>query len=296
MTDDLKASYARCQSIARRAAGNFYYSFLLLSREKRRAMCALYAFLRHTDDLGDSADPVETRRVELAAWRQSLAAACEGRFDSPILPALVDTVSRYSIPREYLDECIDGVEMDLTDRTYQSFADLEGYCYKVASVVGLACIHIWGFRDRAAIAPAGRLGVAFQLTNILRDLQEDALRGRVYLPQEDLRRFGYSRQDVLAGNRNAPFKALMAFEIARAENLYREAHALEPMLARDSRAAFRAMVGIYRGLLEEIKRRDGDVFSARVSLSAWRKASLALRSVFSPAPVESVGPTGAARR
>jgi phytoene synthase len=296
MSDDLKASYAHCQAIARRAAGNFFYSFLLLPREKRRAMCALYAFLRHTDDLGDSAEPVETRRAQLLAWRESLAAACAGRSDGSILPALVDTAARYHIPHEYLHACIDGVEMDLSDRTYETFADLQGYCYKVASVVGLACIHIWGFRGDAAIEPACRLGVAFQLTNILRDLKEDAERGRVYLPQEELRRFGYTRDELLAGIRNAPFAALMNFEIARTEDFYRDGLALEPFLSRDSRAAFRAMAGIYRGLLEEIKRRDGDVFSSRVSLSTWRKASLALRSVFSRSPVAvSVGSAGVQR-
>ena len=206
MTGSLQASYAHCQTLTRQAARNFFYSFLVLPRGKRRAMCALYAFLRETDDIGDSDKPLEVRRAELGAWRESLAAAVAGHAQPPILPALVDTVSRYQIPPQYLYDCIDGVEMDLSDRSYETFADLEAYCYKVASAVGLACIHIWGFRDSSAIEPACQLGVAFQLTNILRDLKEDAQRGRVYLPQEDLRRFNYSREDLFAGRARRAFR------------------------------------------------------------------------------------------
>jgi len=314
MSVQLKASYARCQSVSRRAAGNFYYSFLVLPRDKRRAMCALYAFLRHTDDLGDSAEPAEARRAKLSAWRESLAAAFDGKHpsaewlgmstaqppgqhntsdessDAAILPAVVDMVTRYHIPREYLYDAIDGVTMDLTDRTYETFAALEEYCYKVASVVGLACIHIWGFTDRAAIEPARRLGVAFQLTNILRDLKEDAERGRVYLPQEDLQRAGYTSDDLALGVRDGRFQGLMRFEIARAEELYERGAPLEFLLSRDSRPAFRAMVGIYRGLLDEIKRRDGDVFTSRVRLSAWRKATIAACSLIArPAAMTRLG-------
>ncbi|HEY4308975.1 MAG TPA: phytoene/squalene synthase family protein [Pirellulales bacterium] len=292
MTATLEASYAYCRDIARRGAGNFYYSFLLLPSAKRRAMCALYAFLRATDDVGDSNKTLAIRREELTAWRYSLSEAFAGRHNAIMMPALLDTASRYEIPHEYLFDCIDGVEMDLAERTYQTFADLEDYCYHVASVVGLACIHIWGFSDRAALAPARRLGIAFQLTNILRDLKEDAERGRVYLPQEDLQRFNYSRQDIERGVRNSQFRELMRFEIARAEELYKSAIELEPYLSRDSRAALRAMVGIYGSLLGEIKRRDGDVFSERVRLSSWRKVAIAARSLL---PRSVPAPTSAAR-
>jgi len=236
-------------------------------------------FPRRTDDLGDSSKPAEARGEELAAWRRSLGSAFEGHYDFLILPALVDTVARYAIPREYLFDAIAGVEMDQTECTYETFAELERYCYKVASVVGLACIHIWGFNDPAAIEPAAHLGVAFQLTNILRDLKEDVERGRVYLPQEDLRRFGYARGDLASGVRDCRFQALMQFEIARAEDFYERGAALEQYLARDSQAAFHAMVGIYRGVLEEIKRRDGDVFTSRVELGTWRKISIAAWSL-----------------
>jgi phytoene synthase len=294
MSADLPASYAHCQLLARQAAGNFFYSFLVLPRAKRRAMCALYAFLRHTDDLGDSTKPVETRRAELADWRHSLEDAFQGRYDSPILPALVDAVARHAIRREYLFEAIDGVEMDQAERSYETFAELERYCYKVASVVGLACIHIWGFSDSAAIDPATNLGIAFQLTNILRDLKEDVLHGRVYLPQEDLRRFEYTADDLARGVRDGRFQALMQFEIARAEDFYRRGAPLEKYLARDSQAAFRAMVGIYRAVLDEIKRRDGDVFTSRVELATWRKIAIAISALLArPGWARSVALGGA---
>ncbi|HVU89742.1 MAG TPA: phytoene/squalene synthase family protein [Pirellulales bacterium] len=279
MTADLASSYAHCQSIARRAAGNFYYSFLVLPRAKRRAMCALYTFLRATDDLGDSDRPLEERRDALAAWRRELTGALAGASDSPIWPALVHTIESHDIPHEYLYDCITGVEMDLDGREYETFTDLENYCYHVASVVGLACIHIWGFNDPAALEPARRLGVAFQLTNILRDLKEDAERGRLYLPREDLRRFGYTPEQLAAGEQDSSFRELMDFQLARAEEYYRAGAALEPLLSRDSRAALRAMTSIYRGLLREIKRRDGDVFTTRVRLSPWRKAWIAATSL-----------------
>jgi len=280
---EVAASYTQCQALTRRTAGNFYYSFLVLPKVKRRAMCALYAFLRHTDDLGDSQQPVEERRAALSAWRQSLDNALRGRFDSPLLPALADTVARFGIPRQYLHDVLDGVEMDLQERVYDTFAELAEYCYRVASAVGLCCIHIWGFRGAAPLDLATPLGIAFQLTNILRDLKEDSELGRVYLPREDLRRFQYSEEDLAQGLRNAAFAALMRFEIARAEDHYRRGEGLEMHLDRDSRPALRAMVSIYRGLLDEIKRRDGDVFSSRVRLSGWRKATIALRSLLARA-------------
>jgi len=273
----LDDSYAHCCHIARHTATNFYYAFLVLPRAKRLSMCALYAFLRHTDDLGDSAQPVEVRTQALANWRSSLERSLRGEFDAPLFPALADTIARYSIPPSYLHAAIDGVEMDLTHSEYETFDALCDYCHKVASVVGLACIHIWGFRDPAALEPARKCGLAFQLTNILRDLKEDAARGRTYLPLEDLRRFEYTRDDLRQNVRDGRFRALMRFEVARAEALYREAAALEPYLEPDGQAVFGAMVAIYHGLLEEIRLSDGDVFSRRVALSPWRKLRIAAR-------------------
>jgi 15-cis-phytoene synthase len=256
----LTASYAYCRRLARRSASNFYYSFWLLPRPQRSAMHALYAYLRQTDDWGDSNDPVELRRVALARWRRSLERALAGqhdaKFDHPLWPALVDTVRRFEIPADLLYAVIDGVEMDLDRLRYQSFAELWEYCYRVASVVGLACIHIWGYRDEAALEPARQCGLAFQLTNILRDLKEDAQRDRVYLPQED--------------------------EIARTEAFYRQAAQLDYWLEPAGRRIFAAMLATYRGLLAEIKRRDGDVLSDRVRLSWWRRLKITGRGLMPP--------------
>ncbi|HEX7377696.1 MAG TPA: phytoene/squalene synthase family protein [Pirellulales bacterium] len=280
----LSTSYTACRRLARRSARNFYYSFLVLPREKRRAMCALYAFSRLTDDLGDNREPVATRRLALAAWRRSLDRGLRGDFDAPIFPALADTVARYQIPPRYLHELIDGVEMDLNDGHYQTFDELSGYCYKVASVVGLSCIHIWGFRDERAFTPAIQCGIAMQLTNILRDLQEDAACGRVYLPREDLERFGYTAHDLRGGIVDERFRDLMRFEVSRAEELYLAAAELADWLSPDGRAVFGAMTGIYRGLLDEIKRADGDVFGRRIRLTTWRKLRIAGRWLFAGPP------------
>jgi 15-cis-phytoene synthase len=282
MNMSLATSYAHCRQVMRQTATNFHYSFLVLPRAKRRAMYALYAFARLTDDLGDDdlgdrARPLDERRRALADWRRSLERGLRGAFDSPVFPALADTVETYGIPADYLRAIIDGVEMDLDHTSYETFACLNDYCYKVASAVGLCCIHIWGFRDRAAIGPAIACGKAFQMTNILRDLKEDAGRNRAYLPVEDLRRFGYTVDELRRGVVNGSFRQLMRFEIERTEGLYRAAAELDRWLEPDGTLVFRAMTSIYRELLAEIKRVDGDVFTHRIRLTAWRKLRLAGR-------------------
>ncbi len=247
-------------------------------------MCALYAFLRHTDDLADSAAPLVSRQAALAAWRESLFAAIGGHDDDPMFPALADVVRSYAIPIDYLTAAIDGAEMDLTCARYETFEQLEQYCQLVASMVGLACLRIWGCTDRSADPLARRCGVAFQLTNILRDLAEDASRGRVYLPQEDLDRFGYSADDLRAGVRDDRFRRLMRFEIERNERLYAESASLEHWLEPRERGVFGSMTAVYRALLTEIKRRDGDVLTERVRLSSSRKMRIATRFLlFRPA-------------
>ncbi|MBI3840268.1 MAG: phytoene/squalene synthase family protein [Planctomycetia bacterium] len=273
--NELAASYQECQRIARRSASSFYYSFLLLPKRKRLAMCALYAFLRRVDDLGDSFDSVRERRGALEAWRQSLARAMQGVYDDPILPAVGDTIAAFQIPPEYLTEVIDGVEMDLEPCRYETFEQLETYCYRVASVVGLACLRIWGCTITEAQRPARQCGLAFQMTNILRDLKEDAERNRIYFPQQDLDQFGYTADELRAGVRNERFRALMRFEIDRTERLYAEAAQLEQWLEPEGRRAFGSMMAVYRALLAEIKRLDGDVLSRRVRLSGWRKMRIA---------------------
>lgn len=291
MSADLNESFACCRRIARRTGTSFYYSILLLPRSQRRAMCALYAFLRLTDDLGDSelaagdrngvggiqSVPADAawRRDALDRWRVSLERSLEGQFDHPIMPAVADTLVRFAIPREYLHAVIDGVAMDLNEPVFETFADLEVYCHRVAGVVGLACLHIWGFSDARALAPARRCGLAFQLTNILRDLEEDSTRGRSYLPREDLRRFNYPEHDLRRHVYDDRFRRLIRFEIARAEQCYAEAAELANYLQGGGRAMFGAMFDTYSSLLAEIKRRDGDVFSQRVRLSSWRKLRIA---------------------
>ncbi|MDB5350483.1 MAG: phytoene/squalene synthetase [Planctomycetota bacterium] len=282
MDEALRASYKYCGDLSRREAKNFYYSFLLLPPSRRRAMCALYAFLRHTDDLADEPGPAGGKRVALDLWRTDLDAALDGRPDAwPGLPALAHTVGLHSIPRAYLHEVIDGVAMDVEPRRFESFEDLYKYCYRVASAVGLSCIHIWGYRSDGGRAEelAEKCGIALQLTNILRDVREDAKLGRIYLPQEDLIRFGVSPADLEADTPSLAVRALFEFEGRRAYDFYAQAAPLIRLVAPVGRPVLRAIVGIYRALLDEIARRDYDVLACRVSLSSWRKAAITIRSL-----------------
>ncbi len=270
----VRESYAYCAHVAKTQARNFYFSFVVLPPEKRAAMCAIYAFMRYCDDLSDDAGLAD-RRASLEEWRAALGRAYEGECGgNPMLPAFADAVRRYGIPRRYFDDLIDGVEMDLTLDRYATFDDLYGYCYRVASVVGLVCIHVWGFSGDEALKPAEECGIAFQLTNILRDLKEDAERGRIYLPQEDLARFGYSEHDLLHGVRSAAFDELMRFEVERAKGFYERAASLGPMLSADGRPTFDIMVRIYGGLLDAIEAAGYDVYSKRVRLSTPRKMGI----------------------
>jgi phytoene synthase len=279
MTPALARSYAVCEALARRHAGNFYPAFRVLPTGQRRAMCALYAFLRIADDISDEPNPAEVKRRQLDAWRAGLARALEGDYAHAIYPALHHTVAVHGVPPHYLDAALDGVAMDLDAVVYATFDDLRKYCYHVASVVGLACIRIWGFSGARAEEYAENAGIAFQLTNILRDLGEDAGRQRVYLPREDLERFGYEPSRLARGERDEAFRALMRFEIARARAYYEASWPLVPLLRPAGRAVFLVMARTYRSLLDVIERRDYDVFSSRARVSRWRKLYLALRAL-----------------
>jgi len=272
----LRQSFQYCERLARREAGNFYHAFRVLPNAQRQAMCALYSFLRVADDLSDSPQAAVEKRLQLADWRQQLDAALQGRYSHPLHGALHHTVSRFQIPRGYLDAALDGVAMDLERVRYETFDDLRSYCYHVASVVGLACIHVWGFTEERAKRHAADVGIAFQLTNILRDLGEDAARGRVYLPGEDLRRFDYSVAELERGERNDQFRALMRFQVERARQYYDAAAQLVPLLQPVGRAVFLVLARTYQSLLDAIERRDYDVFSSRVRISSWRKLCHAL--------------------
>ncbi len=289
MNQDLEASYAHCRRIARWSGSNFCFAFLLLPGPQRRAMYALYAYLRRTDDLGDSPQPVEVRREALVRWRASLHAAMEDRCDDPLLPALVDTVRRYRIPLAHLEAVIDGVAMDLDEVRFETFDDLAVYCRRVASAVGLACLPVWGAHGEEAHGPATQCGIAFQLTNILRDLAEDARRGRVYLPQEDLRRFGYAADDLARGVVNDQFRALVAWEIERAEAFYREGAAVARWLEPAGRRVFGAMFETYHGLLKKIEGHAPELLVRRTRLGRRRKLRIAARwLLWPPAPGQSL--------
>lgn len=276
MDATLDKSYRYCETLARREARNFYPAFRVLPKDQRRAMCALYAFMRIADDLSDEPGAVEDKRRSLAGWRAALRQALAGAATHPIHPALHHTVTTFVVPAEYLEAVIDGVEMDLTTFSYATFADLRLYCWRVASAVGLACVHLWGFRDERAKEFAENAGIAFQLTNILRDLKEDAVRGRVYLPAEDLERFGYDVERLRRGVRDDAFRALMRFQIDRARSYYDRAWPLAPLLDRPGRSVFLMMARTYQALLDAIERNDYDVFSRRIRVGRWRKLMLAL--------------------
>jgi phytoene synthase len=279
MTHTLADSYRYCERIAKREAGNFYHAFRVLPRGQRQAMCALYAFLRLTDDLGDGLGSAGEKRSSLLDWRRRFERAMQGDYSHPLHPALHHAIRSHGIPTQCVQDVIDGVEMDLDTHNYATFAELYQYCYRVASAVGLACIHIWQFQDERAKELAEKAGIAFQLTNILRDLGEDAHRGRVYLPVEDLDRFGYPAEKLARGERDECFRSLMRFEIERARHFYDVSQSLSAMLPPAGRAVFLIMTRTYRGLLDAIERRDYDVFSRRVALSPWRKLGLVVKAL-----------------
>jgi phytoene synthase len=279
----LPDSFRYCRAVARREAKNFYYSFLVLPPEKRDAMCAVYAFMRYCDDIADSPGAPATKRGYLDAWSAALAAAVRGECgSSPILPAFRATVERFEIPPRLFEELIAGAAMDLTVRRYATFDELRQYCYRVASVVGLVCIRIFGFDADVSVLDAElhaeQLGIAFQLTNILRDIPEDASMGRIYLPLEDLAAFDYPEADLLAGVADARFLRLVRFEAERARSYYAMAGPLLPMLHPTSRPCLAAMIGIYHGILEQIERQGYNVFAGRARLSAWQKLGVAASS------------------
>jgi phytoene synthase len=242
-----------------------------LPRPKRDATTALYAFLRVTDDLADEPGDPAAKRAKLAEWRTRLDGALSGTFTHRVHAALADAVRTFAIPPQYLHDVLDGVESDLDPTPFATFADLDAYCHRVASAVGLACLHIWGNGGGCEKA-AGAAGVAFQLTNVLRDLGEDLARGRVYLPRDELARFGCP--PVTWRERGPAFRAMMRFQVERARGYYDEARPLDALLSTEGRAVVRLMTGMYRGLLDEIERRDYDVFTARVRVGRLTKLRL----------------------
>jgi len=295
----LTMAYSVCRGITRTNAKNFYYAFLVLPKRKRQALCAVYAFMRRCDDIADDATlSLEERRFKLDAWLDALHRAQQGEpSDDPILLALTDAQRRYTIPAGLLDELAMGTAMDVVDPAdqtqtppasanapvpgltiqYQTFDDLKRYCYSVASVVGLVCIHIFGYRDPAAEPLAEQCGLAFQLTNIIRDVKEDATMGRVYLPAEDLAKFGLSAAELLSTPDSARFRPLLTLEADRARELYHAGEQLIPYISEDSRPALWVLVNIYRKLLGKIAANQYDVFHGKVSLTVSEKLRVLTR-------------------
>ena len=280
----IDAAYAACRAIAKREAKNFYYAFVALPAHKRDAMCAVYAFMRHADDISDdeSKDPA-TRREELADWT---AAWRDGEDTAdPVFVAVRDTQRRFDIPNELLEQLIHGTAMDVQPEvagrdadglnTFATFAQLYQYCYYVASVVGLVCIRIFGYSSPTAEKLAEETGIAFQLTNILRDVREDAERGRVYIPEDDLKGSGTNAVElahVKTGRElTEPQRLALAGIARRARAYYHSADRLLPLISADSRPALRVLVNIYSRLLQRIEEQRFDVFTARVQVPTWRK-------------------------
>jgi phytoene synthase len=273
----VEAAYQHCEELTRRAASNFYWGFRLLSAERRRGLTAVYAFCRAADDIADEPDLRRDPRRLIARWREELHAAYDGTPRHPIGVALADAVERFAVPRAHFEAVVDGVEMDLRRTRYARWdADLADYCYRVASAVGLIAIEIFGYTNPSARDYATNLGLAFQLTNILRDVAEDAARGRIYLPQEDLARFGCTEDDVLASRCTAAFRQVMAFECARAGEYYGRARFSLAEEDRPALAAAEAMRLIYEQLLRRVMFRRYDVFGQRVRLTSAEKAGLAV--------------------
>ena len=296
----LAVAYSVCRSIARSSAKNFYYAFLALPRHKREALCAVYAYMRRCDDISDDASlPVRERRLKLADWLDTFHRVMQGNpSDDPVLIALADAQRRFKIPIHLLDQLALGTAMDLAEEAdddepefargkfqetaertndaqptirYATFDDLYQYCYRVASVVGLVCIRIFGYRDPMAEPLAERCGLAFQMTNIIRDVKEDASMGRVYLPEEDLAKFQLDPAELQGTPDPARWRPLLALEADRAREFYGAGEELIPYISEDSQPALWVLITIYHQLLEKIAGQEYDVFTNRISLTSWQK-------------------------
>ncbi len=280
MDGSLGAAYSYCRSLTKREAKNFYYGFMLLPGDQRRAIYAAYAFARRCDDIVDEGLPVEEATLRLAAYREALDRCLAGQPQGPVFAALADAIAVYRIPHEYFYQLIEGVETDLTVRRYTTFDELRRYCYLVASTVGLISIEIFGYQGgQVARERAADLGVALQLTNILRDVQEDRERGRIYIPQEEMARFGYSEGDLEAGAVTEGFRRLLAHQIGRAREYYEHGRRLLPYLPKRARACVAVMAGIYSRILDDIERGPEVVLRRRVSLGTGEKLALAGREL-----------------
>jgi len=264
-----------CQDKAAASGSSFYYSFMFLPQEKRRAITALYAFCREVDDVVDECSDENVARITLNWWRTEVTAIYAGKPQHPVGQALAPLVKQFNLSQEHLLEIIDGMEMDLSQLTYADFKALQLYCYRVASVVGLLAAEIFGYSDKKTLQYANDLGMAFQLTNIIRDVGEDARRGRIYLPLDELARFGVHTGDILDAKETEGFQQLMAFQVERAQHFYEQALGQLPDADRKSQRTGLIMAAIYRATLNEVVASGCHVLKERVSLTPLRKLWLA---------------------
>jgi phytoene synthase len=267
-----------CEQKLARSGSSFAYSFRFLPAPRRRAITALYAFCREVDDVVDEAADPAVARMKLAWWRKEIAGVFGGKPLHPVALALVDIVGSYALPREHFDAIIDGMAMDLEQNRYQDFVTLERYCHRVAGVVGLLSAEIFGYEDASTRTYARELGIAFQLTNIIRDVGEDAQRGRIYLPQDEMRKYGVSDADILGRKATPALAALMAFQVERARTYYADAFAALPARDRRAQRPGLMMAAVYRALLAEIERDGYRVLDHRVSLAPLYKAWIAWKT------------------
>ena len=267
-----------CQNKTAQSGSSFYYSFKFLTPQRRRAITALYAFCREVDDVVDECTDENVARTTLAWWRNEVAAIYGGTPQHPVAQALVPLVKQFNLPQEHLLEIIDGMEMDLNQQQYADFKSLQLYCYRVASVVGLLAAEIFGYSDRNTLKYAHDLGIALQLTNIIRDVGEDARRGRIYLPQDELAQFGVTSSDILNARETDAFLKLMQFQIERAQRYYDQALAQLPAADRKAQRSGLMMAAIYRATLQEVAHSGCHVLRERVSLPPLRKLWLAFKT------------------
>ena len=269
-----------CQDKAAKSGSSFYYSFLFLPPDKRRAITALYAFCREVDDVVDECSDAGVARTTLNWWRGQVAEIYGGKPQHPVALALAPVVRQFNLAQELLLEIIDGMEMDIDQPRYPDFKSLQLYCYRVASVVGLLSAEIFGYSDRHTLKYAHDLGIAFQLTNIIRDVGEDARRNRIYLPMDELQQFGVTATDILGTRETENFQKLMAFQVERAQRYYRQALDHLPAADRKTQRAGLIMAAIYRTTLDEVVASGCHVLKERVSLTPLRKLWLAFRTWF----------------
>jgi len=281
MTISLDDSYRYCEQITRHAAKNFYYSFLLLPREKRLSLYAIYAFMRYCDDAVD--EPVEYKEQisSVAMCREQLDMVLNKTVpDHPLFPAFIDSIDKYNIPSKYLYEVLEGMEMDLVKKRYETFEELKKYCYHAASAVGLVTLQVFGYSKQDKVYPlAVDCGIALQMTNIIRDLKEDAYRDRIYFPRCDWNQYGLSEDDFKTSRPSSLMTSYLSSVVQQTEQFYQSAYKLIPYIDKDSRCALSAMIDIYHHILLKIKDHNYDVFSRRISLPPLQKIGIGLKSV-----------------